>query len=411
MAVTNNFQNTSLILTEFMAQLQNQMQFALTANRNFTEDYSKAPLRKGATLTYRLPYQFTVGNQLAVTTQNTDDRVRTITVDQIRNIALEFNGLELTLEDAMKDPFSKQYQMNQMNYLANNVESYIAKKFYKKSTMAIGTPGATVTSSTIGDAREKMVKMAIPVDGGNLFGALNASASNSLANSVNNFFNPKVNSAALENGYLGELKGFQFFETVHLPRHIAGVGAGQAVTGGKRGAGHTSAQVTSGSVIPVDGLNATASGYFFREGDIIQLTGVQSLNALTGEATGDEMQFTVTADVPANGGGSCNIPVSPAIITSGKGKNCEVIPSNTAVILYTDHNVSLFYHKEALYYAAPMLEPPRSLVIKGKKYDSKYRMGITYSEGADIKEFTNINRIDHLFGTSENYEFLVRVMS
>lgn len=410
MAVTNSFSNNSVILTEFMAQFQNNLQFALTAGRNFTEDYKNKPMRKGATVQYRLPYQFDVGNTLTVTPQNTNDRVRSITVDQIRNIALEFNGIELTLEDAMKDPFAKQYQLDQMNYLANSVETYIGEKFYKKARFAVGTPGSTMNYDVVADAYTKMVAHGIPV-ASNIFGGLNATAANELKKSVKEYFNTKINTAALYSGYLGELSKFQLFQTNALPRHVAGIGAAGTVTAGKKSGGLTTAQITTGSVITVDGLGATAAGNFFNEGDIIELSGVYSVNELTKQPTNDLMQFSVTANVAADGSGACSIPVFPAIVTSGKGMNCQVIPDNTQVNLYNDHNVSLFYHREALYYASPILEAPRSLVIKGSKYDSKYRMGITYSEGADIKEFTNINRIDHLFGIEINPEFLIRGMN
>jgi hypothetical protein len=84
--MANSFQNTQLILDDFLIHFQNNTQFALTAGRNFTEDYKNKPLRKGDTLKYRLPYQLDVGTSLTVTPQDITDRVREITVDQIRNV-------------------------------------------------------------------------------------------------------------------------------------------------------------------------------------------------------------------------------------------------------------------------------------------------------------------------------------
>jgi hypothetical protein len=407
--MANSFQNTQLILDDFLIHFQNNTQFALTAGRNFTEDYKNKPLRKGDTLKYRLPYQLDVGTSLTVTPQDITDRVREITVDQIRNVALQFNGLEITLEDALKNPFAKEYMETEVERIANSVELHIAQNFYKSTYNAVGTPGTAVTASTIGDVRVKAMKQAIPMN--NFFyGAMAPDAANQLGNSVNNYFNTKVNTAALEKNFLGELKGVQFFESVHLGTHTAGVGAGGSATAGKKSGGLVNGAVSSGSTINIDGLSA--SEVVFTEGDVIEVAGVYSVNPLTLESTGDLMQFVVTADITSNGSGQAAVTVSPAIVTTGAGKNVSAaLADNAAVSLYDTHKVSLIYNREALYYAAPQLQPLEAGVIAGSSYSDKYRMALTYTKGSSILTYQAIERLDHLFGVAFNPEFAIRLMS
>lgn len=408
--MANSFNNTQLVLDDFLIHFQNNTQFALTAGRNFTEDYKNKPMRKGDTLTYRLPYQFTAGTSLTVTPQDVVDRTRTITVDQVRNTALQFNGLEITLEDALKNPYAKEYMESEVEVIANSVESYIAQNFYKSTYNAVGTPGSAVTASTIGDARALAMKLGIPVVSSQFFGALEPDSANALANSVNNYFNTKVNTAALEKGFLGELKGVQFFESVHIGRHVAGAGAGTAATAGVKSGGLVNGAVSSGSSIAADGLAASTTA--FRQGDIIFVAGVYSVNPLTKLSTGELQQFTVTADVTSTAGGAATIPVSPAIVTSGAGQNVSAaLADNAAISLYDDHNVNIVYNKNAIYYAAPQLVPLDAGVIAGSSYSDKYRMALTYTKGSAILTYQAIERLDHLFGVSFNPEFAIRLMS
>lgn len=407
--MANTFANNQVILDDFLAHFENNVQFLLTANRNFTENYKDKPMRKGDTLQYRLPYGFTVGHSLTVTPQDVSDRTRPLTVGSISNIALQFNGKEITLEDVMKDPFAKEYMLSQIEAIANDVELTVATNFYKQTYHSSGTPGAALSSSGVGDIRKKAGKLGI-LSTGKWYGALNYDASNDLTNSQNTIFNQKVNSAALEKGYLGELKGFEFFETAHLPRHTSGAGAGGSATAGKKAAGTTNGAVSSGKTLLIKGLAATAT--VFTDGDIIEVTGVNSVNPLTKDSTKMVQQFVVVGDVTSDGTGNATVTVSPDIVTSGPYQNVDgAIPDNTAVTLYDDHDVSLFYSKEALYYAAPQLAPLKNGVTSGFSYDPRYRMYFTYNRGSDVINYLEIERLDHLHGEAYNPEFAIRAMS
>lgn len=408
--MANSFQNTELVLNQFMAQFRNNLQFAKTAGRDFTKEYENMVMRLGDTIDYRLSYNWDVGENIVVSAQDVVDKIRQLSVNQIRNIAIEFNGLELTLEAAMKEPYQRKYMLTQVNKLANSVEKYIGANFKDQVYYTVGTPGSELERAVSSDAFSKMAKLGIPVSG-EIYGALNADAANSLKKSVSNFFNKDLNTAAIKKGYIGEMDGFNMFQTNFLPKHIAGIGAAGSVTSGKKSGGLVNGQVTSGSTIAVDGLGATASGNFFNKGDIIEIDGCFAYNTLGDVQTDDLMTFTVTADVPADGSGACNIPVSPTIVTTGRDQNCTVIPDNAQVNLYDSHNVSIFYFRDALVFAAPKLQLPRSAVTKEYVYDKDYRMALSYLGGASVEKASELRRLDILFGVAFNPEYAVRVVS
>jgi hypothetical protein len=406
--MANVFSNNQVIYDKFLARFQNKTQFALTANRNFTEQYEGKPMRKGDTLYYRLPYNFTVGHTLTVTPQSITDQTRPITVNKLSNIALTFNGTEIKLEDAMKDPFEEQYMLAQVDNIANDVEATIGLDFANSIYNNVGTPGAGITASSIGDVRAAMGKYGILF--GELFGAVNMDDSNTLTNSLNNSFNTKVNTAALTEGYLGGLKGFNFFESVFLQRHISGVGAGGAVTAGRKSGGLINGAVTSGTTVNIDGV--TASVVAFKKGDRFTVAGVYSVNPLSKVSTGKLQDFVVTADATSNGSGQVAVVVSPAIVISGAYQNVTAqLADNAAVTMLDDHNVNIFYNKEALYYAAPQMAPLRINSHGRVAYDKKYRMALTFNSGSSILTYEEIDRVDHLWGEAFNPEFAFVLVS
>jgi hypothetical protein len=133
---------------------------------------------------------------------------------------------------------------------------------------------------------------------------------------------------------------------------------------------------------------------------------------LTYEALAQRAQFVVTADVTSTAGGLATIPVSPSIVTSGARQNISAaIPNGAQLLLRDDHNVSLAYHTQALVFAAPPLKELRGGVEAVTRYSDLYKLAMTYSLGADIRNYDQLDRIDVICGVAINPEFAVRICS
>jgi hypothetical protein len=330
---------------------------------------------------------------------------------------IEYTGFNLTFDRARDEPYLEMANAPRAKRLANLVEKFIATDNFQKQTYyAVGTPGVPVDFNTILTADAYMTELAIPEDG-KRYAAVPPRVSANLSNDLYNVFNMSVNTGALIDGFIGHLSGFDFFKTNFLQRQIAG--AGQA--GGSPPAGFllagtvTGGPVSSGNTISVTGLGQAPGTIVFQEGDIIEVddsAGVYVVNPLTYEPLQQRAQFVVTAQVISADGNTATIPVNPEIIVDGARQNISAaIPNGAQLLLSADHNVSIAYHTQAVVFAAPPLKELRGGVEAVTRYSDLYKLAMTYSLGADIRNYEQLDRIDVICGVAINPEFAVRIRS
>jgi hypothetical protein len=413
--MSNTFRTTAYVLDDVLVRFVNYLNFAKTANRNFESDFKNLKYATGQTMDYRLEERYLGGRGATATAEARTQIVRPLTIDTQFHTMVEFSGFELTFDRAMDQPYLDMMVDPRVKTLANDVEKYIAtENFYLKTYQATGTPGAALDFDTISDTRAYAGELAIP-DDGRRYLALPYRVSSQVTRDLQNSFNNKVNTGALLDGFIGHLAGFDMFETNFLPRHIAGAGesGGAPPTGFKLGGIVTGGPVSSGSSLSL--TNLVASSIVFRKGDIIEVDdgdGVFMVNPLTQESLQQRAQFVVTADVLSDGAGAATVPISPEIIVSGARQNVSApIPNGAQMLLRDDHNVSIMYHSNALVFAAPQLKELKGGVEAVTRYSDQYKMSMTMSLGADIRNYQQLDRIDMIGGVAINPEFAIRVCS
>jgi hypothetical protein len=120
----------------------------------------------------------------------------------------------------------------------------------------------------------------------------------------------------------------------------------------------------------------------------------------------------VTADVISANGNTADIPVNPTIVISGARQNISAaIPQGAQILLAQSHNVSIAFHNQAIVFAAPPIKELKGGVDAVTSYSDLYKMAMTYSLGADIRNYVQLDRIDVIAGVAINPEFAVRVRS
>lgn len=328
---------------------------------------------------------------------------------------VEFTGFELTFDRARDQPYLDMMLNPRAKRLANKVEKFIATDTFQKQTyQAVGTPGVPIDFDTITLADAYMTELGIPEDGNRYF-AVTPRGASILANALNNSFNMTVNRGALMDGFIGHLSGFDFFKTNFLVRQIAGVGGtgGSPPTGYINGGIVTNGPITGGNTITVSGVQAGLG--VFNMGDIITLdesAGVFMVNPENYEPLVQTAQFVVTTNVVANGSGDAVIPVNPTIVISGARQNISAaIPNGAQVWLAQSHFVSLAYHNQSVVFAAPPIKELKGGVEVVTAYSDLYKMAMTYTLGADVRNYIQLDRLDVICGDAINPEFAVRVMS
>jgi len=415
---TNIFRETQYVLDDVFVRFWNSLAFARTANRNLEGDFKSLRFATGQTLNYRLEERYLAGEGASATSEARVQIIRPLSITKQFRTMIEYTGFELTFDRARDEPYLEMANAPRAKRLANLVENFIAAENFEPATYySVGTPGVPVDLNTILTADALMNQLAIPEDG-KRFCAVPPRVAANLSNDLFNVFNMTVNTGALIDGFVGHLSGFDFFKTNFLLRQIAGAGQlGGTPPAGMLLAGTvTNGPITSGNTISVTGLGQAPGTVVFNVGDIIQVapaSGVYSINPLTYEPIYEApAQFVVTAQVISANGSTADIPVNPTIVIAGAQQNISAaIPNGAQMLLFASHNVSLAYHTQAVVFAAPPIQELKGGVEAVTRYSDLYKLAMTYSLGADIRNYEQLDRIDVICGVAINPEFAVRIMS
>ena len=392
----------------------NYLNFAKVANRNLEADFKNLKYATGQTINYRLEERFLGGYGATAVDEAVVQVVRPLTIDTQFNSMVSFNGMELTFDRARDQPYLDMMLKPRAKILANNVEKFICSQNLQPAIyQTIGTPGVPIDFNTVLQTDAYMSELGIPEDGNRYF-ANSPGVSAALSNDLYTVFNMTVNRGALMDGFIGHLSGFDFFKTNFLVRQIAGAGqAGGTPPTGFKLAGLTTALVSGGNTISLSGL--VASSVVFNNGDKIQLdasAGVFMINPLTYQPLSQTAQFTVVGQTVSDSGGNATITVSPTIVVSGARQNISgAIPSGAQMLLANDHNESIAFHNQAIVFAAPPITELKGGVESVTTYSDLYKMAMTYTLGADIRNYGQLDRLDIIAGVAINPEFAVTVMS
>lgn len=412
--MANLFRESRYVLDDVFVRFWNALSFARTSNRNIEGDFKKLRFATGQTLDYRLEERYLGGEGASATAESRVQIIRPLSITKQFRIMLEYTGFNLTFDRARDEPYLEMANAPRAKRLGNMVERFIASEFQTKTYQAVGTPGVPVDFNTILSADAYMTELAIPEDGKRYIGGSPRVTAN-LSNDLYQTFNNTVNTGALIDGFVGHLSGFDFFKTNFLTRQIAGAGqaGGSPPAGFSLGGTVTNGPITGGNTISVTGL--VPSVVAFNIGDIIEVdddAGVFMVNPLTYEALEQRAQFVVTETVISSGGGTANIPVNPTIVIDGARQNISAaIPNGAQMLLRSSHNVSLAYHTQAVVFAAPPIKELRGGVEAVTRYSDLYKLAMTYSLGADIRNYEQLDRIDVICGVAINPEFAVRICS
>lgn len=415
--MANVFRETQYVLDDVFVRFWNSLSFARTSNRNLEGDFKNLRFATGQTINYRLEERYLAGEGASATAEARIQVVRPLSITKQFRTMIEYTGFNLTFDRARDEPYLEMANAPRAKRLANMVEGFIARdNFWPQTYQAVGTPGVPVDFNTILSADAYMTELAIPEDGKRFCGVMPRTAAN-LSNDLFNVFNTTVNTGALIDGFIGHLSGFDFFKTNFLGRQVAGLGqaGGTPPAGFLLGGVVTNGPITGGNTISVGSLGQAPGAIVFNVGDIIEVddsAGVFMVNPLTYEPLEQRAQFVVTAQVITADGATANIPVNPTIVIDGARQNISAaIPNGAQMLLRASHNVSLAYHTQALVFAAPPIKELRGGVEAVTRYSDLYKLAMTYSLGADIRNYEQLDRIDVICGVAINPEFAVRICS
>lgn len=406
----NVFLTDDIIAKEALRLLKNSLVGLQLVNRSKEKYFGKI----GDTISVKKPFRVKSASGRVLVKQPMVDQTTALKIDRQEHVGLEFtvNDRSLALHD-----FSERYLKSAVVQLAHKVDLSIYQELNRSTFFTNGVPGNGVTFNEIIDARAFSTLTGHPDDGKTtvVLNTLDAAAHRKKLTTINN---DSLVKSAIERAYLGNVAGYDLFETAQVPTHTVGVATGTPVVSG---AGQT------GSTLNTSGWTASTTG-ILKAGDVFTIAGVFSINPQTYQSTGQLQQFVVTAD--ANSGASTGpaaLSISPAIndgtltTTDAEGntvslaayQNVTAAPAASAPITVLGSTGStrrnnFMIHKDAVTVAVIDLVLPQSAPVAKRASDDESGLSIALTAQYDITNYREVYRLDVLWGVKNIYPELTR---
>jgi hypothetical protein len=388
---------------------------ALLANvdRQYDGSFGKAGEKIGSQLRIRLPNDYVAVKGPAASIQDTTEQQTVLTLATQSHVDVSFSEADMLLS---VDDFREIILKPMMNTLAGQVAVDVMNVFeygyiplpVVNGSNPIAAPltattggvcniapqylsdGVTLTNPTSGtmlDARAILANNSAP--GGNRKLVFDPRTNARIVNSLTGLLNPAKNiSKQFESGEIQTGLGYQsIFEDQTTIKHTTGTFSAGTVNG----AGQT------GNSVAVNAITGTLN-----VGDIITFAGVNAVNRVTKQTTGELRQFVVTAPVAS---GATSIPIYPAIVPPVNGNAVQyqtvtASPANSAAITMiiapsTTYRKNVAYAPEAITMVSGDLPLPKNVDAARAKYQNvSMRMATQWQVGTDQE----VTRIDTLYG-------------
>lgn len=407
--MSNNFLTISMITYEALVVLRNNIVAAAHVNRQYDGSFGQAGAKIGATLNIRKPVNYVVSNGPNLTVQDITESSVPLVVNQQKLVGMNYTTADLKLN---MDAFRDRYIYPAIVQLANQVDFDVAAQ-YINFNQSVGTPGTVPNALlTYLNAGVKLQNSAVPMDATwclfvtPLMQATIVDALKSL------FQSSEQIKQQYEKGKMGIAAGFNWYMDQNMNTHTVGTIASSTpiVTT----AGQTGATVNS------SGWNSGATT--LNQGDVIQFTGVYSVNPKNFQSTGVLMDFVITTTI-SDTTGSIALPIYPEIITSGPYQNVSSSPAASAPILVNNVATGSFstisgvaspqgmaWHPDAITLAFVDLPMPRGVHEAARAADPDLGISMRIVSQYNINTDQLPTRVDILYGVKTiRSEFGVRI--
>jgi hypothetical protein len=396
---SNSVKTVSMVAKEALMILENNLVMPKLAYQGLTDEFTNNPngYKVGQTISIRKPTDFTVRDGAVASSQDIVEGSTTISVNKQKGIDFEFTSQELALS---MNQLSDRVIRPAMIQLANQIDRDMLA-LYQSVPSWVGTPGQVINS--FGDFAVGPQRM-------DEFGVMQADRSAILSPADNwgligaqtGLYVEKLAGDAYRNGSLGNIAGFDTYQSQNVVTHTVGVatgtpvvnGANQDVTWATSKDTGTQSLITSGWTNSVTGI--------LKAGDVFTIAGVFAVNPVTKAVLPFLRQFVVMAD--ANSGastGPATLTISPPMIASGAQQTVSAAPANSAAITVlgtggTSYRQNLMFHKNAFAFVSVPLEAPQGAVnVSRQSYKGISVRVVPYYDGTnDISKW----RLDVLYG-------------
>jgi hypothetical protein len=401
----NQFITTQLVSNTALAMFANNAPFVMTGSRMYQDDFNASGYKIGDTLQVRRQNNFIIGDGSTAAPQDIVETVETITVAHQYHALIAYTVQDLTLRI---EDFSRMFIQPAIQNIISQMERDICAAAEQSLYLFTGTAGTPINSFQAVDlAGAKLLEMGVNISS-DAYLAMTVRDGSALKSALLNNFTPVFNEDIVRQSAIGHLSYFDIFQSQNIVNHVAGAGPRlhQADTLLVNGA------VSSGNTIVLSGATINVTNYFL-PGDLISISGVHSVNPLTRQSTGQNMQFVITAAANSSAGGAVTITVAPSIVsnTSSPLQNVDVpVPNSGVVTMVGSHNLNIAYPSRGLDIVCPPLYklqvPYASVAI-----DPETGLSLAVTQSGDILGYQNLMRIDLLCGFQWHPQYAAVLLS
>lgn len=402
--MANGYQNPNVYTNGMLRSLMNNIVLGKKISRQHQKEFGLSENKIGDTLNIRLPWRGVVTSGAGFSAQDYTERSIPLVVNQQKHVDTSFTSSDLTLK--VQDFQDRVFKPKAIQLATQiDMDCYLnAKNTVGNLTGTAGTSPNTLTFLT--DLGKKMDDFSVPR--GERYFCPDQASNASLIGGLSGLFNDsKMVAEQYGEGVFIEASntlGFRIAMSQNVQRHTVGALGGAPLVNGAAqslvaGWSNTQNLVTNGwTASAAQRLNA---------GDIFTIAGVNSVNPVNRQNTGQLLQFVVTAAASSDASGNLTATISPAIITAGPFQNATAAPASGAAITVngtaaTSYARNLAWVEDAFELAVVKMQ---DLAMFGgwgsvKSYDG---FSLRVFRQAAISNDTVGNRVDALYGVATPY--------
>ncbi len=398
--MSNTLINPSIIAKEALFHLENNIIMGQKVHRQYKREFVKI----GDSVTIRKPVKFIAQDGATRVNQNVIEETTSIVINNRKHVSWLFSTQDLTLTI---EEYAERYIKPAMIALSNTVDRALCVEGAQEFFNRVGTPGTTPANFlALANVAQKMDEEPVPDDGYRCL-VLNPAARWAMANGLGGtgsggIFNADIVHGMVRRGRLGMIANFDIYGDQNIAVHTTGAHSGTPLVNNASFPNDT-------NQVAFDGMVGSVTGAL-RKGDVFTIDGVNSVNDVSKEDTGQLQQFVVLADV-TTAAGAGTATVFPTIndgstAASAAYQTVTALPADNAPInivgtASTGYPQNLGFHMNALALVTIPLELPDSATFKARADWRGYSIRVI--KDYDINTDEEIIRLDIFFGTKAIY--------
>ncbi|MCP4988355.1 MAG: hypothetical protein GY928_20585 [Colwellia sp.] len=401
--MSNTIKIIDMVAKEMVRHLDNEAIFARGVSKGYDSKFGVKGAKIGDTIRIQMPNRFYAADGANFVNQDYTEGEVSLAITSRKHVGFNFSTKEATLDfDNLSENTIKPAAIALSNKLDLDGLTTAAQAAYS----SVGTPGVRPgTANGSGTANSASVDLMTNAgmfldhfsapQGTDRYMVVNPTGMAGVSKGLSGMYNDRAKISEIYKD--GRMRGTHLGFNIGMDQNV------KTITTGTRDAANTTvlgANQTGANLNVAAMGNATTAVI----GDRFTIAGVQSVNPVNQEATGELQQFVVTANATSAANGEATLGISPSIVVAAANVangTVNALAANDAVMTWngavsTAGVNNLAYHKSAIVLGTADLEMPDDNVVASRVNHNGISLRVVkFYDGAND---LNKVRVDVLYG-------------